>query len=480
MDPSHVPTSEEDSQDALFLRLLMQGAELLQKGSAEDARTTLEQALQIRPGNQRGRNLLALSCFKLGLFERAEELYRTLIGEHPEDPALRINLGLVYLKMGRSDDAAGVFCSVLDRIPDHPKASNYLALAYAQRRDFALAKEWFERAGNTAMAEKMAANIPPPPATGDAAEEITGPQERAPETGTDGPPTAPSPVLSAAAGVPVGQPPTAVPPAPAAQAAVLPAAASESAMQALETKEQPFALATETASAKAPDWRAAPQLRSGEVLGSPFEPSLPEIARLAEPTGRHVAGGTFLITDQSVQANVRSELILRLDGLVAIFGALELKPLSKRFRGQVTDKPFGEANRRVMRALGNGRVWIAANGRTFHVLDVDEPAYLREDVLFAFEPSLSFENGRLPSKHSSDLHLVHLRERGKALIVARHAPRIMTVSRDEPCRLPSEVLLGWQGSLTPRIVVLADEPEGLPRTGIELSGEGRVLLDAPR
>src|SRR5690606_40229388 len=41
----------------------------------------------------------------------------------------------------------------------HRKALNYLGLALAQRGEYALARDAFERAGATAMAERMAAQL---------------------------------------------------------------------------------------------------------------------------------------------------------------------------------------------------------------------------------------------------------------------------------------------------------------------------------
>src|SRR5207237_9236913 len=82
-------------------------------------------------------------------------IYRGLIEGHPEDPTLRVNLGLVFLKAGSPGDAARCFETAIDLQPAHSKAYNYLGLALAQTGDFARAKDCFVRAGNTAMAEKM-------------------------------------------------------------------------------------------------------------------------------------------------------------------------------------------------------------------------------------------------------------------------------------------------------------------------------------
>src|SRR5229473_16592 len=115
-----------------FDRSVAEASDSLQRGDAGGARQLLEKALRYKPRNQRARNLLGLSLFKLGELEKAEAIYRGLIEDHPADPTLRVNLGLVFLKLGAANDAARCFETTLDLSPDHRKAQNYLGLALAQ------------------------------------------------------------------------------------------------------------------------------------------------------------------------------------------------------------------------------------------------------------------------------------------------------------------------------------------------------------
>src|SRR5207253_1717270 len=151
---------DEDDSDLAdnqeFDRALSAGNEALSQGNSADARVALEKALRYKPRNQRARNLLGLSLFKLGELSRAEEIYRSLIEDHPADPTLRVNLGLVFLKQNASADAVRCFETALDLAPEHQKAQNYLGLALAQKGELARAREWFLKAGNDAMADRMA------------------------------------------------------------------------------------------------------------------------------------------------------------------------------------------------------------------------------------------------------------------------------------------------------------------------------------
>ncbi len=150
-----MPTLMEEGVDEDFLYHLYRGGELLAAGKNLEARDELERAYHLKPQNPKAQNLLGLVYFKLGLLERAIEVYDRLVDDNPGDATLRVNLGLVYLKAGQISEAIRQLETAVDAIPDHPKALNYLGLAYAQAQSHQKAREMFERAGNGAMVRKM-------------------------------------------------------------------------------------------------------------------------------------------------------------------------------------------------------------------------------------------------------------------------------------------------------------------------------------
>lgn len=502
----------EEATDAESAQLLKDGSGLLQSGNAAGAREPLERALRLRPDSQRGQNLLALCYFRLGLFDRAEELYGGLAAENPGDATLRVNLGLVCLKTNRVDEAVETFRAALELSPSHAKAQNYLALAYLQKKDLAAAKEWFDKAGNAAMSAKVAAMLgaggesrePAKTAEPSRPSEPPPPLRLAPTPGLmDLPPLPGEPTQ------PPGEPPRA--PAPVAAAPEAPTdatmppvllgppkvagAAPQPATEAVATPPPaPAATAPGAGLAAAAPIPAAPAPAAAvAATAAPDAPEAPPAAAapaiapnlLAFTAGCLVdpgEGTPFRVTPQIVVVRVRGELLSRVDSLVAQFGRVEVRPEMKRFRGRATDKPFGAAGRRMMRLRGDGALWISPHSRCYTVVDLsDEQVYLREDVLYAFEESLAFENGRVPSNESTDLHLVHLRGRGHALLRSHHPPRAMALAAGTTCRVPLAALLGWHGTIAPRIEILAPEalPDGGGLAAVDLAGEGRVLLDVP-
>ena len=142
-----------------FLHALYQGGELLAAGKVIEAKDHLERAFKLQPKNEKGQNLLGLTYFKLGLFDRAAEIYENLVQENPADPTLRVNLGLVYLKTNAVTRAIREFETATDLSPEHKRAHSYLGIALAQAGEYGRARDHFVVAGSDQMAEKMSRAI---------------------------------------------------------------------------------------------------------------------------------------------------------------------------------------------------------------------------------------------------------------------------------------------------------------------------------
>ncbi|MGO9830204.1 MAG: tetratricopeptide repeat protein [Myxococcaceae bacterium] len=479
--------------DDAFLTLLYRGGELLQAGQLEDARSQLEAAYQLQPDNEKGQNLLGLAYFKLGHFDRAAEIYEGLVRENASDPTLRVNLGLVYLKSGQLPRAIREFERAVELAPDHAKAHNYLGLALAQAGEYGRAREAFLQAGSEVMAEKMARALA---------------ADRAPRPQTQAAPAALTLAASktfvgmVAAAVPAVPEPPAAPAAPSARpydamlAQGLSANAPTAASRVPPPPPAPIPLVLEQrvtppvslpgdgplGTAAAPAAYQGPGPSEAEPPVPPGAP-LPGSAELSELAAslRLVGEGEaspFAVSEDSVLVTVRGELIVRTAGMIGFTGSLDFRPEFKRFRGRVTDRPFGEASERMQRVLGTGAAWVAREGRRFLAVSLgDEGAYLREPMVFGFEEQVNFENGRVPSDVAPDLDLVHLAGVGQVLLSLPGALRSLEVRADAPVTVPLEHWVGWQGQIAPRVLAMPwDHPRGGAAIAVELTGEGFALL----
>jgi tetratricopeptide (TPR) repeat protein/uncharacterized protein (AIM24 family) len=480
--------------DEEFLKQLYQGGELLAQGRVPEARQLLERAHQLQPRNEKGRNLLGLAYFKLGLFDRAAEIYEALVRDNPVDATLRVNLGLVYLKTNALQRAMREFEAATDLQPDHQKAHNYLGLALAQAGEYGRAREHFVKAGSEVMAEKMAKAI--------AGEKVLRPSRAVPVVAR-APAATPRPPVEGQWGTQFGLDET--PPAAA------PASASveeDPADLRFAEDEGPGALSEEPADTsgavdetgagtEAAFAETAQAVAPSEPLPQSLEEAVPELPRaVAFPSGRDVpvlselvpalalAGASqaqpFRVGNGSFSARVDGELLTRLEGLVAFTGQLQFQPEVKRFRGRPTEEPFGDGAGRFVRASGQGVLFLEpAESRSFLAVDLgDGGAYVREECVFAFEEAVAFDNGKVPSEVTPDLDLVHLRGQGRVVLSLGGTLRSVPVAGETPVTVPLSHLVGWQGKVTPRVVALpgVDTP---PRVAVELSGEGFALIVLP-
>jgi uncharacterized protein (AIM24 family) len=474
-----VAVNPAEASDAVFLEVLYRGGELLQQGQVTEARDHLERAFQMRPGDEKAKNLLGLAYFKLGDFVRAAEVYEALVRENGADPTLRVNLGLVYLKSNQLTRAVREFETAVELQPGHLKAHNYLGLALAQAGQYGRAREHFVKAGSEAMAEKMAkalaaearpVPVPPrpvAPATPPAEQKIAGLTQELP-------------VVSAAelggspAPIPVAE--TVVPPAP------VPAAPLPTFGNAGESTAAPPAPAEPAAPPPAPASGRSLREATRATLADPAHAAI-RPTELTTVAGKLPGDGsrTFTVTPEAVRVEVRGEVLVRTAGLLGWTGVIEARAEFKRFRGRMTDKPFGWGPVRMHRLVGTGTAWLGVMGRTFLAIDLgDESVYLREDWVFGFEEPVMFENGRVPSEVAPDLDLVHLSGVGQVLLALPGPLRSTEVRHDAPVTVPLQHWVGWQGQLSPRVVALGWEgPEGTPAPAVELSGEGVALLCVP-
>ena len=480
--------SAAEATDAVFLEALYRGGELLQQGQLPEARDHLERAYQMRPGDEKAKNLLGLAYFKLGDFVRAAEVYEALVRENGADPTLRVNLGLVYLKSNQLTRAVREFETAVERQPGHVKAHNYLGLALAQAGQYGRAREHFVKAGSEAMAEKMAkalaaearpVPVPPRPAPSapPAEQKIPGLTQELPVVSMSqlgGAPIAPIPLTQT------------VPPSEPLPAAPLPTFGKEEEAEPARARQLPAATPVQQfppAPARAPSSEPAALREATKAALSDSSPAVVRPTELTTVAGKLPGDGsrTFTVTAEAVRVEVRGDVLVRTAGLLGWTGVIEARAEFKRFRGRVTDKPFGWGPARMHRLLGTGTAWLGVMGRTFLAVDLgDESVYLREDWVFGFEESVMFENGRVPSEVAPDLDLVHLSGVGQVLLALPGPLRSTEVRHDAPVTVPLQHWVGWQGQLSPRVVALGWEgPEGTPAPAVELSGEGVALLCVP-
>lgn len=523
------------------------GSDLLKQGKLEEAAKAFRSALLLDETNPRVLALLGLTYFKSAQFPQAQPIYEELVERAPTDASHRLNLGLVYLKLGESDKAIGALESSRALDPSQGRAVSYLGLAYARAGRYAEAFRSFLLAGQTDLATEIEVNLtaterdsilaqlnrmeprtqPPKPPPKSSAEI---PLMSMPAIVIDRPPSddAGAPLgASQLSGGTLGVPPPAASDAPQpsmpeiivdttgrsngggiivpppdddvdAFSELAPVPGSPAASRAEPTGQIIAPSATDSQRFVLPERTAVPQPHEGQsMISRAVEVAVPSSA--ATSGARITSGSTppiplsQLATESLVRPEDGAELfevtatgalvirvvertVTRLEGIHISGGELEYEPATRRSRGSQTDERFDYGGSRFHVVSGNGYLIAVAGDKKFTAVTLDDDIfYLREDLVFAFDATLRWENGNVPGLRGK---LPVVQFRGDGAVALRTSQQLVRV------KLPAQGILyvdatrlaGWIGRVIPRAVV---PPEHGPMGEIcvECTGEGVVLVD---
>lgn len=178
----------------------------------------------------------------------------------------------------------------------------------------------------------------------------------------------------------------------------------------------------------------------------------------------------------SLIIRITERVLTRLDGVHITGGDLAYEVAMRRSRGHNTDEPFDHGGSQLHAVSGRGYLIAVPGKHTFSAVVLDDDIlYLREDLVFAFEGSLRWENGNVPGLRGK-LPVVQFRGDGAlALRLARPLVRVKLPAQGTVF-VDAERLAGWIGRVIPRAVV---PPPGGPlgTMCVECTGEGIVLVE---
>lgn len=425
---------------------LVSGGELLQQGRVKEAFAALRSVLDRRPEEPRALALLGLAYFRERKFEDARKTYEKLVELDPEDASYRLNLGLVYLKLGDATAAIAELTRSRQLDPSQVRAVSYLGLAHARAGDYAKAYEAFLHAGQRDLAREMSQFLDPAEreriAAGNAAiaaaesdgGEDAGVDAAADESEADEPSNGAVTDYADDAGA-----------ITMAVATAMPSAVAATTATRTESGGAPSRPLSELATAR---------LLRPEDSGEPFE------------IGH---GGVLII-------RVSDRVLSRTEGVIISGGDLAYEPATQRVRGAQSAEIFGGSDRPMFIVTGSGHLIAAPLGERFSAVRLDDDIlYLREDLVFAFEHDLHWENGHVPGADAT-IRVVQLRGEGCVALRTRRPPLTVKLTPDSVLYVDADVLAGWIGRVVPRVVAPAAGGKS-SAPFVECTGEGVVLIE---
>ena len=498
------PSADREAVEQAVVR----GSDLLKQGKLDDAQKAFRAALLLDGDNPRVLALLGLAHFRANQFEPARSIYEELVERAPTDASHRLNLGLVYLKLGDSTKAINALEASRALDPSQGRAVSYLGLAYARAGRYAEAYRSFLLAGQNELAIEIESNltaaertgihsqlqrtgidarartpsVPPPAVARTPSKEVAAPavaRTRSQEVAAPAVARTPSrdvPVQSMPAIV-IDRPP---PPDPAVPAAdEVPPEMTDSLQFVLPTRVAPTPiLPGQSMISRAVDVATPTTASTPGRVAEGSTPPIP-LSQLATSELVRPEDGDEpfeLSATGELVIRVRERVLTRLDGVHVTGGDLSYEPAMRRSRGHQTEDKFDYGGTQLHSVTGEGYLIAVAGKRVFTAVVLDDDIfYLREDLVFAFEATLRWENGNVPGLRGR-LPVVQFRGDG-AIAIRSEKPLV-------PVKLPAAGVVfvdasriaGWIGRVIPRAVV---PPVGGPmgEVCVECTGEGIILVD---
>jgi hypothetical protein len=516
---------------------ILRGTELLKLGKLDDAQKVFRAALALDVANARVLALLGLSLFRGGSFEQARPIYEQLVERAPNDASHRLNLGLVYLKVGDAVHAIAALEASRALDPSQGRAVSYLGLAYARAGRYVDAYRSFLLAGQKDLATEIEINLTtaerttvqdqlqraglPVATTKSSSDDVptqpVRPVAAAPDAavppGLGTPPSEPPTPEPLTAEAPTAEPLTAEAPTPEPEPAPSPPSRVEVFVEqhagTLEVvAPRPLLPAHEIAAPRMtdslqfvlPTSNAIPKPADGQsMISVAVAAATPSSAATSGSAARVTPGSeppiplSQLATDELVRpedtdhafelaasgalvVHVTDRVMTRLDGVHVTGGDLAYEPATRRSRGHHTEDKFDYGGPQLHTVSGRGYLIALPGDRVFTAVTLDDDIfYLREDLVFAFQASLRWENGNVPGLRG---RFPVVQFRGDGAVALRSGKPLVRV------KLPAHGLLfvdatrlaGWIGRVIPRAVV---PPLGGPmgEVCVECTGEGVVLVD---
>ena len=113
----------------------------LSKNEIEKALSKIKQVLNDSKPPAETFSIAAKIYAQLKLYTRAQEMFNAYIKANPDAQLETFQLGMTYFESGDRKEAVKVWGQILEKLPKHPPALFYSALAFAQDNDVIAAKK---------------------------------------------------------------------------------------------------------------------------------------------------------------------------------------------------------------------------------------------------------------------------------------------------------------------------------------------------
>lgn len=198
--------------------------------------------------------------------------------------------------------------------------------------------------------------------------------------------------------------------------------------------------------------------------------------------------GLFEIeTPRMLEINLNGQVWSKAGAMVSYRGNIkfEREGILEHGLGKMFKKALTGEGTSLMKASGNGKLYLADQGKKISILNLqNEAIFVNGNDLLAFEPSISWDiklMRRVAGMLSGGLFNVRLEGTGMVAITSHYEPLTLLVSRENPVYTDPNATVAWSGTLQPEFVTDITLKTFLGRGSgesiqMKFSGEGFVVV----
>lgn len=194
-----------------------------------------------------------------------------------------------------------------------------------------------------------------------------------------------------------------------------------------------------------------------------------------------------LETPRMLEINLNGQVWSKAGAMVSYRGQIkfEREGVLEHGIGKMFKKALTGEGTSLMKANGNGKLYLADQGKKISILHLqNEAIFVNGNDLLAFEPSVSWDiklMRRVAGMMSGGLFNVRLEGTGIVAITSHYEPLTLLVTPDNPVYTDPNATVAWSGNLQPEFVTDISFKTFLGRGSAEsiqmkFSGEGFVVV----
>lgn len=162
-----------------------------------------------------------------------------------------------------------------------------------------------------------------------------------------------------------------------------------------------------------------------------------------------------LETPRLLEVNLAGDVWAKMGAMISYQGEIkfEREGILEHGVGKMLKKAFTSEGSSLMKAKGNGRLYLADQGKKITILDLNNEAItVNGNDLLAFEPGIEWDiqlMKKVAGMMSGGLFNITLQGSGRVVITSHYEPLTLLVTPDQPVITDPNATVAWSGHLKP-------------------------------